>query len=124
MTDPLTALAVNYFTALDARDLDALADTMAPDCVLSIETHGVVYNGRDAICDLFAKRWKGPQRAIHHDFTHTPSPDTGRIASQFTVTYSGPGAWDPKSNANVFSIHDEKITKIAVYMSGANTIKA
>lgn len=124
MTDAdLTDLAMRYFTALDARDPDALAATLSDDCVLTIETHGITHVGREAIRTLFATRWEGPLRAIHHDFTHTPSPSTGRIASQFTVTYSGPGASEPKSNANVFSVRDGRITKIAVYMAGANSIR-
>lgn len=124
MTDAeLTALAERYFTALDARDPDALADTLAKDCILTIETHGIAYEGRDAIRALFATRWEGPLRAVHHDFTQSPSSSTGRIASQYTVTYSGPGASEPKSNANVFAMKDGLITAIAVYMAGANTIK-
>lgn len=121
--DELTALAMRYFAALDARDPDALADTLAEDCVVTIETHGVTYNGRQAIRDLFSTRWEGPLRAVHHDFTHTPSASTGRIASQLSATYSGPDAPTPKSNANIFTMADGKITRLAVYMAGANSIK-
>lgn len=121
--DELTSLAMHYFAALDARDPDALAETLAEDCVVVIETHGITYSGREAIRDLFSTRWEGPQQAVHHDFTHTPSAGTGRIASQFTATYSGPDAPPAKSNANIFTMADGKITGIAVYMAGANTIK-
>lgn len=121
--DALIELAVRYFTALDARDPEALADTLAADCVMTIETHGITYAGRSAIKDLFATRWQASLRAVHHDFTHSPSAVTGRIASQFTVTYTGPGASEPKSNANVFAMQNGEITKIAVYMAGANTIQ-
>lgn len=121
--DDLTALAKQYFTALDARDPDALGQTLADNCRVTIETHGITYDGRAAICDLFATRWQGPMRAVHHDFTHSPSASTGRIASQFTVSYFGPDAPEPKSNANIFCMVDGKITEIAVYMAGANTIK-
>jgi ketosteroid isomerase-like protein len=121
--DDMTDLAMRYFTALDARDPDALARTLSEDCILTIETHDITHPGRAAIRELFATRWQGPLRAVHHDFTHSPSASTGRIASQFTVTYSGPDAPEPKSNANVFSMQDGQITKIAVYMAGANSIK-
>jgi hypothetical protein len=124
MTDgELTRLAMRYFTAADARDADAFAKTLAEDCVLRIETHDITCEGSEAIRTLFATRWEGPLRAVHHDFTHSPSAVSGRITSQFTVTYTGPGATEPKSNANVFSMQDGVITHIAVYMSGANTIK-
>ena len=39
------------------------------------------------------------------------------------MTYSDPDAPEPKSNANVFSMRDEKITRISVYMAGTNSIK-
>ena len=126
--DDLIQLAMRYFTALDSRDADALADTLADDCVLTIETHDITYDGRQAICALFASRWEVPPdrliQARHHGFTHSPSQSSGRITSQFTVTYSGPDAPQPKSNANVFSMQAGKITRISVYMAGANSIKA
>ena len=126
--DDLIDLAGRYFTALDSRDSDALASILAEDCVLKIETHDITHNGRAAIRALFASRWQVPPDAIirarHHDFTHSPSSSCGRITSQFTVTYSGPDAPQPKSNANVFSMRDAKITRISVYMAGANSIKS
>ena len=73
--------------------------------------------------ELFAERWQGAMTARHHDFAHTPSAAAGRIASQFTVTYGGDGAPEPKSNANVFTMAGGRITAIQVYMSGANTIR-
>lgn len=121
--DQMTDLAQRYFTALDARDPHVLAETLAEDCVMTIETHGITHIGRAAIRALFETRWGGAQRAIHHDFTHSPAALVGRIASQFTVTYSGPDAPGPKSNANVFTMRDGRIEKIAVYMAGANTIR-
>tara|TARA_B100000989_G_C19488808_1_gene448782 strand:- start:474 stop:671 length:198 start_codon:yes stop_codon:yes gene_type:complete len=62
-------------------------------------------------------------KARHQDVIHSPSHSSGRITSQFTVTYSGPDAPHPKSNANVFCMRDGKITRISVYMAGANIIK-
>ena len=125
--DDLIQLAMRYFTALDARDSDALADASADECVLRIETHDITPNGKAAIRALFESRWQVPPdtmiMARHHDFTHSPSPSCGRVTSQFTVTYSDPDAPEPKSNANVFSMRDEKITRISVYMAGTNSIK-
>lgn len=121
--DQLIALAMRFFAALDARDPQALADTLAEDCIFSIETHGIIHNGQQAICELFSSRWESTVHAVHHDFTHTPSASAGRVASQFTATYSGPDAPPPKSNANVFTMADGRITKIAVYMAGENSIK-
>ena len=119
----LTDLAIRYFAALDACSPYTLAQTLAEDCILTIQTHDIAYSGRDTIRTFFATRWEGPLKAVHHNFTHTPSHSTGRIASQFTVTYSGIGAASPKSNANVFTMYNDYITKIDVYMTGENTMK-
>ena len=93
--------------------------------MLSIETHGARAEGRAAIVDLFATRWAGEgPRARHHSFTHTPAPAHGRIASQFTVTYTRGGTVvDEKSNANVFTLRAGRIAAVQVYMAGANTIR-
>ncbi|MEM1431335.1 MAG: nuclear transport factor 2 family protein [Pseudomonadota bacterium] len=119
----LVALAEAYFAALDARDPEDLAATLAEEAVLSIETHGIAHTGRDAIVRLFAARWEGPLRARHHDFTHSPAAAHGRITSQFTVTYTGPEAPDPKSNANVLTVAGDRIARVQVYMAGDNTIR-
>ena len=119
----LTDLAIRYFAALDACSPNTLAQTLAEDCILTIQTHDIAYSGRDTVRTIFATRWEGPLKAVHHNFTHTPSHSTGRIASQFTVTYSGIGAASPKSNANVFTMYNDYITKIDVYMTGENTMK-
>ena len=124
MTDTdLVDLAEAYFRALDDRDVEALVTLLNPDCALDIETHDIHHSDAEAIRTLFATRWQGPMLARHHDFTHTPSAATGRIACQFTVTYSGDDAPEPKSNANVFTARDGKITRIQVYMAGANSIR-
>ena len=43
--DDLVRLATRYFTALDTRDSDALADPLADSCLLIIETHNIIYDG-------------------------------------------------------------------------------
>jgi ketosteroid isomerase-like protein len=122
--DEMIALSQAYFTAMDAFDVGALRELLTEDCVLSIETHGIVHADGAAIVDLFETRWKDAAvTAVHHDFTHTADPRAGRIASSFTVTYSGPGAPKPKSNANVFTMQGGLITAIRIYMSGANTVR-
>ncbi len=125
--DELIELATRYFTALDDRDSDALANLLAEDCVLRIETHDITHHGRAAIRALFTARWEVPTHTKvnerNHYYTNSTSPTCSRITIQFTVTYSGPEAPAPKSNANVFSMRDRKITRISVYMAGANSIK-
>ena len=125
--DDLVRLATRYFTALDTRDSDTLVDTLADPCLLIIETHNIIHDAKQAICALFESRWTVPSdrmvKARHQDVIHSPFQSSGRITRQFTVTYSGPDAPPPKSNANVFSMRNGKITRISVYMAGANSLK-
>jgi hypothetical protein len=118
-------LSEGFFAALDAMDPDALRNLLTDDCVLNIETHGLVHEGRAAIVDLFSTRWDGAAvTARHHDFSHTADPAANRIASAFTATYSGPEAPEPKSNANIFTLRGNLICRIQVYMAGANTVRS
>lgn len=75
--DDLVRLATRYFTALDTRDSDALADTLADSCLLIIETHNIIHDGKQAICALFESRWTAPSermvKARHQDVIHSPS---------------------------------------------------
>lgn len=126
MTGPeMEALVERYFAAIDGQDRAGLAAVLAEDCVLTIETHGITKTGRDAVIAIFEGRWGSGTTVRHHGFTHTASPEAGRIASQFTVSYvHADGSTDEKSNANVFSLRDGVFSGIAVYMAGANTIRA
>ena len=59
--DELVRLATRYFTALDARDSDALTDKLAVSCLLIIGTHniiddGIIDDGKQAILVLFESR--------------------------------------------------------------------
>ena len=83
--DDLVRLATRYFTALDTRDSDALADTLAGSCLLIIETHNIIHDGKQAICALFESRWTVLSdrmvKARHRDVIHSPSQSSGRITS-------------------------------------------
>lgn len=123
--DQIVAISTAYFEAIDAMNLQALRDLLAPDCVFIIESHGITYDGRDAIVGLFAARWKDPVVTSKHDsFVHVADTQTYSVASTFIARYSGPNAPEPKSNANVFSLRDDRIARIQVYMSGENTVRA
>jgi ketosteroid isomerase-like protein len=121
--DEMIALSEAFFDAADAFDVAALCKVLSENCVLSIETHGIVHEGRAAISDLFETRWRGAAiTAVHHDRSHTADLEASRVATTFTVTYSGPDAPGPKSNANVFTVQGGLISRIQIYMAGANTV--
>lgn len=123
MRDAQMSLVKRYFDAVDGQDLAALLDTLTSDCVFSVETHGVRLEGHAEISAMFKKLWSDHAAVLHHDFTHVPDPQGGRIASRFTVRNTEhDGSLTHKSNCNFFEIADGRFCSVRVYMTGQNTL--
>ena len=121
--DDQIALVTRYFTAVDAENLPALLETLCPDCVFSVETHGVRLQGHAQITAMFNRLWADHAAVLHHDFTHVADPATGGIASRFTVRNTEhDGRLTHKSNCNFFEIREGRFASVRVYMAGANTL--
>ncbi len=45
----LQQLVLTYFRGVDEQDPSLIFETLAPDCVFSVETHGVEMNGHKEI---------------------------------------------------------------------------
>ncbi|NNE89066.1 MAG: nuclear transport factor 2 family protein [Silicimonas sp.] len=122
--DDQVALVTRYFDAVDGENLPALLDTLAAGCVFSVETHGVRLTGHDEISAMFTKLWADHKAVLHHEFTHVPDPEEGRIASRFTVQNTEhDGSRTHKSNCNFFEIAQGRFSNVRVYMTGQNTLK-
>lgn len=121
--DDQIALVTRYFDAVDAEDLPALLDTLTPDCVFSVETHGVRLEGHDRIAAMFTRLWADHAAVLHHRFTHVPDPESGHIASRFSVQNTEHnGSLTHKSNCNFFEITQGRFASVRVYMTGQNTL--
>ena len=84
--EQIVAMSAAYFAAVDAMDVQSLRDLLTPDCVFIIESHGITYNGRDAIVGLFTARWKNPVATSKHDsFAHVADKQTYSVASTFNA---------------------------------------
>lgn len=118
-------LVTRYFAAVDGEDMDGLLGTLTPDCVFTVETHGVRLEGHAAISGMFRRLWDSHAAVLHHRFTFAPDPEGGRIAARFTVDNTEhDGSQTLKSNCNFFEIDGGLFTAVAVYMTGANTLDA
>ena len=123
--DDQISLVKRYFDAVDGEDIKGLLNTLAPDCVFTVETHGVRLNGHDEISGMFTRLWADHAAVLHHEFTHVPDPQTGRIASRFTVQNTEhDGSLTHKSNCNFFEIAEGRFASVRVYMTGQNTLKS
>ncbi len=121
--DELIDLVQVYFAAVDGEDLPAVLATLSPDCIFTVETHGVRLEGHDEITGMFRRLWASHAAVRHDGFTFVPSAATGRIAAQFQVTNTlKDGGLVHKSNCNFFQTHDGVFENVAVYMAGENTL--
>ena len=124
-SEELITLVERYFAAVDAEDLPALLGTLSPDCVFTVETHGVRLQGCAEISGMFERLWRDHKAVCHHKFIHVPDPTGGRIASRFQVDNTElDGSLTRKSNCNFFEIEGDRFASIAVYMAGPNTLEA
>jgi len=122
--DARIALVTRYFDAVDGEDMPGLLDTLTPDCVFTVETHGVRLEGHAQITTMFTRLWADHAAVLHHEFTHVSDPEGDRIAARFTVRNTEhDGSVTHKSNCNFFEIEEGRFSSVRVYMSGPNTLK-
>ncbi|MBT8409402.1 MAG: nuclear transport factor 2 family protein [Alphaproteobacteria bacterium] len=122
--DEQIALVQRYFAAVDGEDLAELLATLTSDCVFTVETHGVRLEGHDGIAEMFRRLWSNHQAVLHHRFAYVCDPEGGRIAARFTVENTEhDGRLTHKSNCNFFEVKKGRFSAVAVYMTGANTLK-
>ena len=104
-------------------DYGAIAETLDGECVLTVETHSVRFQGFAEIERMFRRLWDDHAAVSHQNFTFVPDPDEGRIAARFSVLNTHhDGRETHKSNCNFFEIRDGRFFRIAVYMAGDNTL--
>ena len=120
----LIALVERYFAAVDAQRLEAVLETLAPECVFSVETHGVRLQGHAEIGGMLRRLWSRHRAVRHFDFVHVADPAAGLIASRFQVENTEPdGTLTAKSNCNFFEAAQGRFARVAVYMAGPNTLE-
>lgn len=121
----LETLVRRYFAGVDAADFEKVRATLAPDCLFTVETHGVRLEGIDAIRGMLRRLWDSHAAVEHRDFVFTTAPAEGRVAVRFAVVNTRhDGTLVHKSNANFFEARDGRFTRVSVYMAGDNTLNA
>ncbi len=116
-------LVNKYFAAVDGEDIDTIRQTLTPDCVFTVETHGVELRNYQQIEGMFERLWASHAAVKHQNFVYVPDPDEDRIATRFQVVNTHPdGQLVYKSNCNFFEVKDGRFCRVAVYMAGPNTL--
>jgi hypothetical protein len=117
-------LVNKYFTGVDGEDISSIKETLTPDCIFSVETHGVELQGHGKIENMFKRLWENHDAVKHHKFIYVPCPDEDRIAVRFHVDNTLlDGQMVHKSNCNFFDVRGDKFERVAVYMTGHNTLE-
>ena len=112
-----------YFAAVDTERLEDILALLTPECVFTVETHGVCLRGHAEISQMFTRLWANHAAVRHHGFAHLAQGT--RIASQFRVENTEhDGSVTHKSNCNFFDVEGALFSRISVYMAGANTLDA
>ena len=119
----LEQLVLTYFRGVDEQDLSLIFETLASNCVFSVETHGVKLHGHEDIRGMFERLWSH-HAAVRHDQFHFVDAGNGAdIAVRFRVTNTrADGSLVYKSNCNFFTATDGMFTEVRVYMAGENTL--
>lgn len=119
----MKALILRYFSGVDNQDISLILETLAPDCVFSVETHGVRLQGHEAITAMFERLWSHHASVLHDQFHFAEDNTTSIIAVRFQVTNQlHDGSTVHKSNCNFFTVKDGLFTEVRVYMAGENTL--
>ena len=53
----LEGLVRRYFSGVDNQNLNEIFQTLAENCVFSVETHKIHLQGRDKITQMFHRLW-------------------------------------------------------------------
>lgn len=119
----MKALVLRYFSGVDNQDISLILETLDPDCVFSVETHGVRLQGHEAITAMFERLWSHHASVLHDQFHFAEDNTTSIIAVRFQVTNQlHDGSTVHKSNCNFFTVKDGLFTEVRVYMAGENTL--
>lgn len=121
----MIAMVERYFKGVDLQDFDEITATLTQDCTFSVETHGVILQGNDAIKMMFNRLWSNHKSVQHKGFSFVVDTENQKIAAQFSVVnVELDGSTVYKSNCNFFTIEHGKFNSVAVYMAGPNTLNA
>ena len=76
-------LVLEYFKGVDEENIDAILNTLAEDCVFSVETHRVKLFGHKEIIEMFKRLWKNHASVEHKHFHFVKDTAASQVAVRF-----------------------------------------
>ena len=121
IADELVDLVENkYFHNVDGKNLEPTLACFADNAVLTIQTAGATYRGRDGDIRRMFESFMADIEVIYHgDFSHVVDVGNQSIASQFVQRNRyDDGRKVEMRNCNFYQIEDGRFKSVTIYMSG------
>lgn len=121
--ESLIARAEAYFRDVDLFETEAILSHLAEDVVLEVPTDGVRKEGLEAVRETYVKRADLVRDSWHGDFLYVADESADRLAIRLAVKRTNvDGTTVEMDNLTLLSFRGDKITSIAVWMSGENSL--
>jgi ketosteroid isomerase-like protein len=113
-----------YFEAVDAKDLDRSLSFFADDATFTIQSAGVVFNGREEIAGMF-RGFFGDYKTICHNITNIVVDEvSGKSATEQTCPHIKlDGSPDTLTTCNFFTFApDGRFERVIIWIDGTNPL--
>ena len=119
----LKNLVLKYFRGVDEQNLTTIFETLRPDLLFFVKTHGIELTGELQIKRMFHRLWAKHLAVKHDRFNFVIDVKKQAVSVQFEVTNTLlDGSLIHKSNSNFFIVNSGLFSNISVYMAGENTL--
>jgi ketosteroid isomerase-like protein len=125
MTDKaaMIARAEAYFADVDRFDLQGILSHLTEDIVVEVPTDGVRKEGLAAVREMYVNRANMVADSWHGDFIYTADEAERRLAVRLGVKRTNKdGGKVEMDNLTLLTFDDGRICRVAVWMSGPNSL--
>lgn len=121
----LQTLPINFFAAVDARDVERVASLFAPDATLTVHTGPATFTGAAQIKEMFAGFIASSTTMSHEVVSVTVDEARGTVATQQRyVGVLADGTQNDMFNCNFFEVgEDGRFAKVDIWMAGVSPLK-
>ena len=113
----------DYFSALDQRRLDDVLTFFDEDCVFTVQSAFIVFEGHNGVRQMFEPFLQTYKEVVHTDFEHIVDPVSQAISSRFRVELVRfDGGHEIKQSVNHWYFQGDKFHRVYVWISGDNVL--
>lgn len=123
--DMIAAAPAAYFTAVDAKDLEATLAFFADDATFTVQTAHVTWSGREEIAGMFRGFFAG-YSTIRHEITNliVDGPASRAATEQHCPHVRNDGTPETLTTCNVFAYADDgRFQRVIVWIDGVSPLR-